>query len=327
MTRVVEVRTGARLHFGLFATTPGDGPFGGIGMMIDRPRFVLQGWRSQRDQVIGPLPISDRVAEFVARVRLGLRRPAVRFQVEQPSAPVAIRVTEVIPSHRGFGSGTQLAYAVAAVVGQVLEVWPPFVPDHELGRGKRSAVGTRGFQEGGFVVDAGLRRPAGLETGSARRNVPREWRFVIVDPQGQAGPSGITETAGFQSLPPMPRNMPQLLLDLVTTTILTGLDDADFLRFARGVAEFNRLVGEHFAPVQGGVYAHPLIRELAETLAPTSWPYLAQSSWGPAAAVFCESDESARTLVAFLARQFPPEKANVFVATARNDGAELREIG
>ncbi|MGC1275085.1 MAG: hypothetical protein WBC44_15375 [Planctomycetaceae bacterium] len=327
MTRVVEVRTGARLHFGLFATTPGDGPFGGIGMMIDRPRFALQAWRSQRDQVIGPMPISDRVAEFVARVRLGMRRPAVRYQVEQPSAPVAIRVAEVIPSHRGFGSGTQLAYAVAAVVGRVLDVWPPFMPDHELGRGKRSAVGTRGFQEGGFVVDAGIRRRAGLETGVACRKVPSEWRFVVVDPQGRVGPSGMAETSGFAALPPMPRNMPQLLLDLVATTILPGLDDADFLRFARGVAEFNRLVGEHFAPVQGGVYAHPLIRELSQRLAETSWPHLAQSSWGPAAVVFCESDESARTLVAFLGRQITPDQASVFVAAAKNDGAEIREIG
>ncbi|HEX6986531.1 MAG TPA: hypothetical protein VF170_14205, partial [Planctomycetaceae bacterium] len=261
-----------------------------------------------------------------ARVRLGLRKASVRPQVETPSAPVEVRVSDVIPSHHGFGSGTQLAYAVAAAVGRVLGVWPPFTPEEELGRGRRSAVGTLGFREGGFLADPGLRRRAGMEAGTARRAVPPEWRFVVVDPRGSPGPSGPVEAAGFRSLPAMPRNMPELLFDLVAEAILPGLEGRDFRPFASGVADFNRLVGEHFAPVQGGVYAHPLIRELSRTLAGTAWPYFAQSSWGPAAVVFCEDDESAAALRAFLSRRIGPEQADVFVAAPKNDGATVTEF-
>jgi len=326
VTAVVEVRTGARLHFGLFGTTPGDGPFGGIGMMIDRPGFVVEASLAPRDRISAPPGVAERVAEIVARARFGLSRPEARHQVDDPSLPIAVRVSEVIPAHRGFGSGTQLSYAVAAAVTAALGVWPAVDLDENLGRGGRSAVGTLGFREGGFLVDAGVRRREKLEGGTARRDVPASWRFVIVDPSGGPGPSGKAEAAGFQSLPPMPRRMPEILFGIVTASILPALDARDFSGFADGISQFNRLVGEHFAPAQGGTFSHPLVRELAEVLRQSHWKCVAQSSWGPAAAVFCESEESAGALMAFLEGRISGE-ADLFVAGPLNRGASVEVVG
>ncbi|MBA3314735.1 MAG: hypothetical protein M3552_19405 [Planctomycetota bacterium] len=326
MTGVVEVRTGARLHFGLFATTPPGRPFGGIGLMIDRPGFVLQAWRTRReDRVFASPELAGRITEFVAGVRTDLQRPWVGQSVEDPAAPVAFRIVKTIPSHRGFGSGTQLAYAVAAAMERVLDV-RPVMGGCDLGRGKRSAVGTLGFGDGGFITDRGFEHRTSLETRWNRRDVPTDWRFVIVDPLGPGGPAGAAESTGFQALPPMSRCATEALFEFLAEQILPGLDQSDFARFAGGIADFNRLVGEHFAPIQGGVYGHPLIRNLAESLNETKWPYLAQSSWGPAAVAPCESEGSANELIAFLNRHVSQDEAKMFVAKPMNHGATVRRF-
>ena len=51
MTRIVEIRTGARLHFGLFTTDSEGGPFGGIGTQVARrpERWLSTTDRCHRD--------------------------------------------------------------------------------------------------------------------------------------------------------------------------------------------------------------------------------------------------------------------------------------
>jgi beta-RFAP synthase len=325
MTKIVEVRTGARLHFGLFATTSSDGSLGGIGMMIDRPGFVIQAWRSTQDQIFAPRDLVARIEGFVSRVRADLQTPSVGVNVEEPAAPVAIRVLTEIPPHRGFGSGTQLAYAIASAMARVLDVWPSFRPDSQLGRGSRSMVGTLGFDEGGFIADLS-QSATDIQSRFIRRDVAAHWRFVVIDPLGSAGPAGAAEAAGFASLSPMPRSSTERLLTILREHIVPGLDNVDFAAFAGGVADFNRVVGEHFAPAQGGVYAHPVIRELAARLVRTEWPSIAQSSWGPAAVVPCACETSAERLTAFLGDCLQPKTAKVFVATPRNRGTSVRRL-
>ncbi len=215
MTEIVEVRTGARLHFGLFSTSPEGEPFGGIGMMIDRPGFVVRSWRSNRDRVHAPSELEDRIFDIVAHVRDRVATSAHRLRIDEPLAPVTISADEVIPPHRGFGSGTQLAFAVAAAICEMLGVAQRFLTSETLGRGGRSAVGTAGFHRGGFLVDAARHSGPGLDPGVSRLPVPADWRFVVIDPRGAAGPSGNLEASEFQSLPAMPRKTSELLFDLV----------------------------------------------------------------------------------------------------------------
>ncbi len=318
--RGVEVRTGARLHFGLFGTSGSEGSrIGGIGLMIDRPGVVVRAENSATDTVSGPEPAASRAAEFLDRLSTdpGLHR-------RREGRHVAIQVAAEIPPHRGFGSGTQLALAVAECVSALLEIAAP-VGD-TLGRGKRSAVGSTGFYRGGFIADL-PETASGAAQCLLRRPVPAAWRFVIVDPAGAAGPSGSAETAGFEALPPIASACSASLRELVLARILPALEVADFKAFASGVAAFNRLVGEHFAPTQGGVYAHPLIRDLSQALADTEWPHLAQSSWGPAAAVFCENQESAEALLPFVRDRFSTADANIFIAEPMNHGAVIDTVG
>lgn len=334
MTRVIEIRTGARLHFGLFAAKAERGRLGGIGMMIDRPGFIVRGSvrSGEGDLVTGPVEATNRVLEFLDRLRQSCppERQDIRFRID---------VLRTIPGHRGFGSGTQLALAVMVVTSVADSRWLP--KDLFLGRGRRSLVGVLGYSNGGFIVDAGPVAdalitdrtfqidlesiPVVFERPRDRicRDVPDVWRTVVIEPTHGQEISGAAEKDAFTGLDQYSTQTTERLVQLTRDAVLPGLGNQDFIAFASGVAEFNRLVGEHFAPVQGGVYAHPLIRELSRILAETDWPYLAQSSWGPSAVVFCESEESAEALRLFLNRRISPEEADVFIAAPKNDGATV----
>lgn len=318
MTAAVEVRTGARLHFGLFGTRSEQGRLGGIGMMIDRPGFAIQVRRSDQDIVDAPPDLRPRVRKSLEQIR------SIESS-RHPARPLAVHVlvNETIPQHHGFGSGTQLSLAVAAAFACLHRT--PSVDYDQLGRGTRSLVGTFGFYQGGFILDLGEAAPR-FEPQTFGKTTRNTWRLILVDPATCDTVSGPTECDAFAALPPMPPGIADRLASLATDMIVPALETSDFQAFASAVSEFNRLVGEHFAPVQGGVYAHPLIRELARTLADTDWPYLAQSSWGPAAAVFCESEASAEALQRFLGERIAPGEAHLFIAAPLNRGAEVTTI-
>lgn len=326
MTRVVEVRTGARLHFGLFDVRSEHGRLGGIGMMIDRPAYALRVSvsSSDRDSFGGPAEARARVAGFVERLRNGVHNHKLSH------ASFDFEVLQAMPAHRGFGSGTQLALAVAAAVQQIVKLMSDLSLE-PLGRACRSAVGSAGFFRGGFVLDpAPAEEPDRSDCGNdfpfpgvVHRTVPEKWRTVIVDPRSASGPSGTSESEAFGRLRTMSPALTQRLRDLAEREILSALDAGDFSAFAQCTSEFNGLVGSHFASEQGGIYAHPLICRLSRLLAETDWPYLAQSSWGPVAAIFCENQDSAETLRGFLSSNIPEREADIFIAAPRNRGADV----
>jgi beta-ribofuranosylaminobenzene 5'-phosphate synthase len=331
MPPLVEVSTGARLHFGLFSITSGRARLGGIGMMVDQPEILLRLKRSLHDEIQAPQELRERIIDIVWRIRDALQPASVRRQTKPISvsvpvkAPVSIEVVRIMPSHRGFGSGTQLALAIAAGMERLLDVPPQSVDYTSLGRGGRSLVGTIGFHKGGFIIDPGTQTLPNLPPDIVHRPVPSDWRFVVIDPRGSSGPSGAKEMSGFGSLSPMPSHVCDRLTAIACEAIVPGLDNENFTLFASGVAEFNRVVGEHFAPVQGGIYAHRLIRELSQQLTGTEWSFVAQSSWGPAAVILCESSDSARALISNLRQRITKTNADLFITSARNQGAIIRD--
>lgn len=195
-----------------------------------------------------------------------------------------------------------------------------------LGRGERSLVGMRGFDEGGFWVDWGIAEE-GKEEGVWRFDVPEKWRFLVVEPTTEAACAGEQEARAFERLAPMPREGRGRLRAMIKERIVPGLEGGRFEEFAGGVAEFNRLVGEVFAPSQGGIYAEPIIRDLADWLARNRWPYLAQSSWGCVAAIVCPREEVADELKGRIKQEFGEGIERLTVAQPRNVGVEVTREG
>jgi beta-ribofuranosylaminobenzene 5'-phosphate synthase len=316
MIRRVVVTTGARLHFGPLAVHAQEGrSFGGVGLMIDAPATEVAIERAERDEVHGE-DARGRIAQILMRFRNAslLADPACRIEVVRSASP-----------HTGLGSGTQLSLAVAK--GLSLLAGEPDISPVELarrtGRGGRSAIGTHGFLHGGFLVDAGI-APAEPELGelAAREPCRAEWRFLLATPPAE-GLSGTAEQHAFGTLSPMARTMTAELCRIILTAWLPAVRCADFAAFCQALDEFGRIVGEYFAPVQGGVFAHPRMAALAHQLHASGMDGIAQSSWGPTIAICCADESAAARLHRDLSGEAAWSDCRFQIVRPLNTGARI----
>jgi beta-RFAP synthase len=316
----IVVTTGARLHFGLFAHgQAGYREFGGIGAMIDRPGFVIRAVRNEGGELhCGSW--QPRVEEILARLCSACGKTA---------PPPAIEIVRAPPPHCGFGSGTQLALAIATIAS--IFAGESGVPAAELarraGRGFRSAVGLYGFEQGGLIVESGHRESARISPLAARVEFPQEWRFVLVRPKDHAGISGGEEAGSFARLPGMDPQLSDRLCRIALTEILPAVTEGDFEGSAGSIGQFGRLVGEYFAPVQGGVFADPRLASLAERLAKRGIRGTSQTSWGPTVFILCPDELSAAALSAELIHDHELADCEITTAAPLNRGASVEPRG
>jgi beta-ribofuranosylaminobenzene 5'-phosphate synthase len=295
----VRVRAPARLHLGLFDVA-GRGPrrFGGLGVALDAPAVEVVA--SPHDELAADGPDAERALRFARACCDALGLPAAG----------RLRVEQAIPPHVGLGSGTKLALAVGQALCALHGVAAdPAAIAVAAGRGQRSAVGLWTFAQGGFVVEGGVRpdrgRPGAL---LARHPMPGAWRCVLVVPR-DSGLSGAAEDAAFGELAPDPERAAQVAW-LVLSSLLPALAEEDLAEFGAALTRIQRLVGEEFAPVQGGCY-HPRAAEPVRALLELGAAGAGQSSWGPAAFGLAAGEADAAALAAALEERVPGASARV----------------
>lgn len=313
----ITISTGARLHFGLFAHgRTGDREFGGVGVMIDRPGFVIDVSAAGEDD-LGAGPWQPRIAALLERLRSTIPAGAAR-------TPLKIEIRAASPRHSGLGSGTQLAMALAKGLSLLAGEAAPSAEElaRRAGRGLRSSLGLHGFVHGGLLVDAGQSRPGEIGPLLARVEVPTGWRFVLLRPRDAAGLSGSDEAGGFARLGPMPQATTTELRRLTLSEIVPAVTECDFDRAADSIQQFGQIVGNYFAPVQGGVLAHPDMRELARRLATRRIKGIGQSSWGPTLFILCPDEAFASQLLADLATETSCTRCEMTIAAPFNRGAD-----
>ena len=268
----VRVEAPARLHMGMLDPS-GEGPrrFGGLGVAVCRPAVVVEA--SESDELTVEGPDRERALAVAQRCRDALGGlPGAR-----------VHVLETIPAHVGLGSGTKLALAVTTALSKLAgrSLAPPAMA-RAAGRGARSAVGLWTFVAGGLVVEGGRRggidEPAPL---LMRHAMPDEWRCVLAVPAAEQGLSGAAETAAFAGLRPEPQRS-ALISQVVLTALLPALVERDLEEFGAALSRIQTLVGDAFAPVQGGTF-HPQAAPLVDALLRLGAAGAGQSSWGPAA--------------------------------------------
>jgi predicted sugar kinase len=101
----------------------------------------------------------------------------------------------------------------------------------------------------------------------------------------------------FRQLPPFPREQAAHLCRLALMQILPAVAEARLEPFARGVAEVQRVVGDHFAPAQGGRFTSPAVREVLAWAEAQGFAGVGQSSWGPTGFILTASQAEAEALV------------------------------
>ncbi|MDB5335235.1 MAG: hypothetical protein JWN70_854 [Planctomycetaceae bacterium] len=290
----VTVSTGARLHFGLLAHAPqAKRQFGGVGLMVEHPGFRLTAEvcdnAAATDAYAGPDVWRQRVLDVVCRCRELSKAPFPGCQWSLP---------ETIDHHVGLGSGTQLALAVAraflALQGEATLDATELA--RRAGRGLRSALGIHGFQEGGLLVEGGKRSTEQVSPAVARVEWPEEWPLLLVRPRNVRGLCGAAEIEAFAGLPPMSGAVSAQLCQLALLELLPATLERDFEGCSEALFQFGQLVGEYFAPAQGGVYSSPQTTTLVEYLRGQGVRGVGQSSWGPTVFVVCPDKRSADSL-------------------------------
>lgn len=290
----------ARLHFGFIDLDGACGRlFGSIGAAVEWPRYVTEVRLASRTQIEG-----ETLAE--------LSRILVALGAElSPPGGIAVRVLERIPRHQGLGSGTQRDLALGSAIARIAGRAPSAAELAEkLGRGRRSGIGVATFEGGGLVVDGGVphvpERADPQADGPAdgappvifQRALPEDWEFVLATPTGEHGLHGSREEAVFRGLPAMSEAMVGRISRLVLMKALPAAVTDDIVGFGEAITEIQTLMGEQFAPYQGGRYATERGRTIAEFARKQGAAGVGQSSWGPTVFALVRGADAARELSA-----------------------------
>jgi len=325
---MIEVCAPSRLHFGLLSLpaqgqeSPARRHFGGVGLMVREPGLRLRADPAAGWSAAGPL--AERALAFAERALEAVRGAGLA----QPPSPQHFVIDRAAPQHAGLGTGTQLGLAVARVLTEACGQGQTPVAElaHWVGRGARSALGVHGFAKGGFLVEAGKTSTGALSPLVARLALPEDWRIVLIFPGGPAGLHGVEEVHAFQRLlsePAAPART-EALCRLVLLGMLPALVERDLAVFGEALYEFNRLVGEAFAAVQGGTCSHPAGDTIVSFIRRQGIHGAGQSSWGPTLFAIAGDPERARNLGRRICKEFGLPGEGVLVTSAANEGARIR---
>ncbi|MBW8884694.1 MAG: beta-RFAP synthase [Planctomycetia bacterium] len=311
----VHITAPSRLHFGLWSL--GDGherQFGGVGAMVNPPQLTLT--ITDAPQLTAKGPDADRALAFARRWAEFHHRATPTCHIEIHSA---------IPPHAGLGSGTQLALSISAGLSAYCDL-PTQSPQElalSVGRGLRSAVGTYGCAFGGLIVEQGKLADELLSPLECRLDLPDDWRFVLIRPQGLSGLAGEDEANVFGALPKVSPSISDQLIALARERLVPAVVAADFGLFAETLYEYGRLSGDLFAARQGGPFNGPKLTSIIQQIRDVGYSGVGQSSWGPTIFVLTPSQHAANRVIADLRLRHDASTLDLLVAPPNNWGAQI----
>ena len=321
----VTLRAPGRLHLGFLDPSASLGRrFGSLGVVIDGFETEVELSAALADRVTADTPEGDAQMDRASAYLRTLRTRSGRLDT------LHLRLLRVLPAHGGFGSGTQLALAIARAFTQWhrMDVSTPTLA-HWLGRGQRSGIGIHGFDLGGLLVDGGPAadgRPAPL---LSRIALPEHWRIVVVQDEREQGLAGSDEKGALAVLDAMPAARAADICHEVLMRVLPGAASGEFDVFALGVSRVQQVLGEYFAPVQNGrAYTSAAVGRLMDWIGRSiHQAAIGQSSWGPTGFAIVESQSHADALAsaARVAGLIEPGLVLRIVAP-RNRGAEIIDL-
>ena len=268
---------------------------------------------------------------------------ATQLQVNGPSADRAIKCTRIlckalnvsdkiqidietaIPEHVGLGSGTQMSLAIGSALNGLYDLGLTTREiAHLTDRGMRSGIGIGVFEQGGLVVDGGRGEQTITPPVISHMDIPEQWRFILVFDQRGQGLHGDQEIKAFKELPAFPRQQAARLCYLLLMQGLPAVAEQNIKLFGDVITQLQQSVGEHFAPVQGGIFTSPEVAEVMQWLEQQGAVAIGQTSWGPTGFCAVDNEEKADALVLEMQGKFLHYKQLIFISTgARNSGGEV----
>ena len=309
----VTVLAPARLHMGFIDLSGALGrDFGSIGIGVNEinTRLMIQA----ADDLSATGPSAGRALKCTRQL----------CQALHVSENLKIEISAAIPEHIGLGSGTQMALAIGMGLNSFYGLDLNVRDIAQLtDRGARSGIGIGVFEKGGLVLDGGRGPKTGTPPILVQMPVPEDWRFILVFDQRGQGLHGEQEINAFKQLPPFPRREAERLSYLLLMQALPAIAESDLPQFGAVISALQASVGEHFAPVQGGIFTSPEVAKAITFLEAQGAVAIGQTSWGPTGFCIVQGQAWAAELVAVLQQRFAASQLNFMAVSARNESAEV----
>ena len=242
---------------------------------------------------------------------------------------VLVELVELIPSHAGLGSGTQLAIAISTALCKLhgISAHTREIAE-QLGRGARSGIGIATFDLGGFIIDGGLSSSSTTPPLLAHHDFPQNWRILLIMDNNSQGIHGEQELNAFEKLSAFPLPDSQAICHHVLMKLLPAIIEQEIVPFGQAITDIQSLIGDHFAPAQGGRYTSQRVTSLLLHAQNQGHTGIAQSSWGPTGCIFVEDDSTAKQLITELSHHVKQQNIDdtglsFIIAKANENGADI----
>ena len=327
----VRVSAPARLHLGFLDLNGNSGrKFGSIGLAIDTHHTVVEAQFATTTSIEGITHSGELHQKVLAIIDTFYDTLAKHISVD--SRGIRLTLVQLIPEHAGLGSGTQLALTIGTALCQLHQLSASTLEiADQLGRGSRSGIGIATFDHGGFIIDGGLSDTSSVPPMLVHYDFPENWRVITIMDNNHQGVHGVQELVAFKNLPTFPLNNSQAICHLTLMKLLPALVEQKIEPFGQAITEIQTLIGDHFAPVQGGRYTSQHIAKVLHYAQNIGHSGIAQSSWGPTGCIFVESDQVAQQLISELKlytdQQIETRSELTFsVAQANSSGAKIEIV-
>ncbi len=318
---MIKITTPCRLHITLIDMNAEIGRVdGGAGLTLTSPNVKITAEKAEETRIYGLQGFADR-----------MKRAAEALLPEGEG--VKINVEELIPSHVGFGSGTQSSLAAAAAVNELYGLGKSV---RELAfsvkRGGTSGIGVTAFEKGGFIVDGGHRfKDKGAFMPSAASKVPPgpvlfredfpEWDIVVAVPD-EKGVHDQEEINLFKEFCPLPIEEVREVAHVVLMQMMPAIIEQDIESFGAAV---NHVQKVGFNKRENLIWPD-FVKDIASFMRNRSYG-AGVSSFGPVVYSFVDNKAEGKQLQAEVQKMLDESVGGTAMLTrAENNGAEISRV-
>ena len=319
----IRITTPARLHFSLIDLNGQLGRIdGGFGLAITEPNFEIIAEPATEIHVESDA-YHERARAILARLQTAYQFPGIK-----------LRFISEIPTHSGFGSGTQLSLGIATAVNVLYDLKLSILElATAVGRGGTSGIGVAAFDTGGFIVDGGHHYPeqkSSFLPSSAADDIPPppilfqhtfpKWPLLIVMPNCSRI-YGEAELDLFRTLCPQPASVAPKLSHLLLLQVLPALLENDMHSFGEALNQIQTFGWKKVEIDAQGVE----LQQTLEFLQANGALGVGVSSWGPAICAVSEDIEDLKSKTEKFLTTLPND-GTCFITYANNTGAQIKKV-
>ncbi len=334
-SKLLRITAPCRIHLSLIDENGYCGRVdGGFGLMLDRPNVIFEASNSA-DQF--QIRANKYYRESIEVINEKASNVFKTLNISNKNFSFYLR--RYYPSHVGLGSKTQLSLAVATAIARLKN---EDISIRKLTkivqRGGTSGIGWKGFEQGGFILDAGHDFGTGKEKDSflpssascnaepaltvLRYPIPENWRFVLVIPNVKKGAFGDEEVSIFQDYTPIKKDEVNEVSHQTLMKILPGIIKNDLSCFGEGL---KRIQNIGFKKIEISLQ-HQIVKDLLKFFEDHGVKAFGMSSFGPSVIGITESDKEAKMLKLEVEEKLGRNGEHIYLSKPNNTGAKIEYL-